>query len=354
MRVVVANLTGGGLSGGYRKYLHRLMPRMAADRRVEQLTIFVPRTAEASLDRALDVRRYDVTDAGVRTLADEVRALAPDVVFVPTARFLPFGRPTVTMVRNMEPLMVPFAGNAFREGIRNLGRAGQAKRASRSATRVIAVSKFVREFLLTRWGIPPERVGLVYHGVDPWPPAGTVQNRVLFTAGSIRPARGLEDVINALAELPPDVQLRIAGRVDAGAERYAKQLHEIAESVGVARRITWMGQLSDPQMHTQLSTCAVFVMTSRAEACPNTALEAMSAGSVIVSVDHEPMPEFFGDAALYYRAPDAEALAARVVDLLEGRVDRAALQARAHARAAQFSWDATCDLTIRELEIARA
>ena len=36
MRIAVVNLTSGGLSGGYRKYLARLMPLLASDPRVQR------------------------------------------------------------------------------------------------------------------------------------------------------------------------------------------------------------------------------------------------------------------------------------------------------------------------------
>ena len=359
MRVVVANLTGGGLSGGYRKYLQRLMPLLAADRRVEQLHVFLPAGSVASFDPALDVRPYAAGDAGGRAVHEAMRALSPDIVFVPTARFIDIGRPVVTMVRNMEPLMVPFGGNSWREALRNLARAGQAKRASRRATRVIAVSQFVREFLVRQWSLPADRVGVVYHGVDrpgadaaPPRSGGAVTRRTLFTAGSIRPARGLEDAIDALPRLPADVHLTIGGRVDAGAEHYAARLHERAQRLGVHSRITFAGHLDAPQVYAAMRDCDVFVMTSRAEACPNTALEAMSAGAPIVSVGHEPMPEFFGTAALYYRAGSGPALADRILDILSGRVDRSELAARARKRASQFDWATTADLTIRQLELA--
>lgn len=354
MRVVVANLTGGGLSGGYRKYLQRVMPLIAADARIERLHIFVPAGSGVVFDPHLDVRHYGSGEAGGRAMIDEMRTLSPDVVFVPTARFIDIGRPVVTMVRNMEPLIVPFGGNSWREGLRNLARAGSAKRASRRSARVIAVSRYVREFLVHRWGIPAERVGVVYHGVDHEDRGALVNARTLFTAGSIRPARGLEDAIEALARLPADVHLRIGGRVDPGAEHYARKLHALASRLDVQARVTFAGQLDAQQMRDELNGCGVFVMTSRAEACPNTALEAMSAGAMIVSVDHEPMPEFFGDAALYYPEGNGAALAERVMDVLDSPLLRPAKGEQARARARRFTWETTSDLTIRELELAHS
>ena len=63
--------------------------------------------------------------AGLRAA---VRAYAPDVVFIPTARWFPSGFPTVTMVRNMEPLVMPCEGNPPAERVRNLMRRREARR----------------------------------------------------------------------------------------------------------------------------------------------------------------------------------------------------------------------------------
>ncbi|CAN5730355.1 glycosyltransferase family 1 protein [soil metagenome] len=356
MRVAVVNLTAGGLSGGYRKYLRRLMPLLAADRRVSALRIFVPRTAAATFDTGLDVRTWDPGVGGRRAIASEVSAFGASVVFVPTARYATFGAaPVVTMVRNMEPLLVPFGGNAWTEGLRNVARAWEARRASKRARRVIAVSAHVREFLVRRWRIPEGRVGLVYHGVDPLEAKETAAdsaNRLIFTAGSIRPARGLEDVVRALPRLDRDVHLIVAGTVNRGAEPYAGRLRDLAATLGVSKRIRFVGELPDEAMEAAFRACAVFVMTSRAEACPNTALEAMSAGAVTVSVDHPPMPEFFGDAALYYPAGDAALLAGQLQSALDPGPGRARLSRAAIERARLFPWSATATRTISELERA--
>ena len=42
MKVAIVNLTSGGLSGGYLKYLRRLVPMLRQDVRISQLDLFVP------------------------------------------------------------------------------------------------------------------------------------------------------------------------------------------------------------------------------------------------------------------------------------------------------------------------
>jgi glycosyltransferase involved in cell wall biosynthesis len=101
--------------------------------------------------------------------------------------------------------------------------------------------------------------------------------------------------------------------------------------------------------------CEAFVMTSRAEACPNVALEAMSHGCRVVSTGQPPMPEFFGEAARYYRAGDAIDLARAVRALLgESPEDSRGRRETARTRAAGFRWPDTADRTIGELTRAVA
>lgn len=360
MKLAVLTLTRGSVSGGYRKYLQRLVPLLRAQPGIERLDLFVPPQMAAPGELT-----WPANDElrGFRELRRSVAALQPDVVFIPTARVLRVERiPVVSMIRNMEPLEVPFGGNRVVEGVKNVARAALARASARRSDRVIAVSNHVRDFLVERWHVPEERIGVVYHGIDPADPLEPPRPSVLaelgdapflFTAGSIRPARGLEDVIQAVATLPAAVRLVIAGTVDRGAEHYARDMRELARVHGVAARVVWAGHLDHRAMSWCFRRAAFFVMTSRAEACPNVVLEAMTEGAASVSTDHPPMPEFFSDAALYYRERDAGALARRLAEGFAA-ADSALqeLRQRARTRAGAFTWEATARATLTELQRA--
>jgi len=45
MRVAILNLTGGRISGGYRKYLQIVFPRMAKDPTIEEILCATPTLA---------------------------------------------------------------------------------------------------------------------------------------------------------------------------------------------------------------------------------------------------------------------------------------------------------------------
>jgi len=48
LRLAVVNLTAGGLSGGYQKYLQHLLPLLVRDTRLEQVDVFLPPQAGRS------------------------------------------------------------------------------------------------------------------------------------------------------------------------------------------------------------------------------------------------------------------------------------------------------------------
>lgn len=369
LRVAVVNLTNGGISGGYRKYLRAVLPRLAASSEIASLDVFSPAgvdAMEATAAKAAGVRLHTWQPSegwrGFATARREVRSCQPDVVFVPTSRWADFGAPTVVMVRNMEPLVRPFRGNIPTEAAKNVLRYRTTRDACRRADRVIAVSRFVADFLETRWHVPRERIGVVYHGLDEstgetLPPlvAPPVDRPFLLTAGSIRPARGLEDLIGALLALPPSRRptLVVAGDPTPDARRYAKRLRDRCVEAGLGSDILWIGHATTPVLAWLYARCSAFVMTTRVEACPNVALESMAHGALIVAADNAPLPEMFGDTAIHYRAGDPLDLARALETAFALSPDAIrARSARAIERASTFNWNRTVDATIAELRQA--
>jgi glycosyltransferase involved in cell wall biosynthesis len=303
----------------------------------------------------------------VASIKEQIRKASPDVVFIPTARYVNFDHiPTVTMIRNMEPLSIPFGQNPFVEAIKNIGRAYSAKKASVRADRIISVSKYVKEFLVKHWRININRIGVVYHGVElpngisplkvPDCLKSLQHEKIIFTAGSIRPARGLEDLLlafNLMYRKNPSFKLVVAGSTDPCMEGYKSKLDAMTTKLGVTSSVRWAGALSESEMSWCYQNCSAFIMTSRAEACPNVVLEAMAHGCVCISTETPPMPEFFRDAAVYYPPNDGRTLGEAIQMVLswdDGKKRKIFEQAR--NRASQFSWDVCAEKTVRELNKA--
>ena len=171
MRLAIINLTGGSLSGGSVKTIRYLVPSIQNEIHESKVQVFIPSKAVDSnmlIDK--DLRAWPERDwmKGFYWLRREIRAFAPDAIYVPNAMWLNFGNvPYVVMVRNMEALVQPFGGNPISVGIKNLLRREMARYACRNATRIIAISQFVHDFLVEKWHIPSSKIGIVHHGIEP-------------------------------------------------------------------------------------------------------------------------------------------------------------------------------------------
>ena len=83
-------------------------------------------------------------------------------------------------------------------------------------------------------------------------------------------------------------------------------------------------------------------------------VEAFACGCPVVSSDATSLPEVAGGAALLFEAGSAEALAARLTEVLGGGAVRAALRAAGLARAADFSWARAAQQTVESYRRAAA
>ncbi len=367
MKIALVNYSGGGLSGGCRKYLRQIVPLLRADLRIDELSIFVPPRIDFSACGPCLTWPETSPLHSISFIKRKMAELKPDVIFIPNFWHLGSGKtPVVVMLRNMEMAAVPFGRNSLIDHLRHILRRALAMRGCRKATRVIAVSDFVKDFLNEKWKIPAGKIDRVYHGIAPvGDPSRFVQPAALkdidsrpfiFTAGSIRTYRGLEDLLKAAADTRVrrhGVRLVIAGGVDWGSGFYKRELDRLAQTNGLLPELVYTGPLNESEMNWCYRHCRLFVMTSRIEACPNTALEAMAHGCRIVSTTNPPMPEFFRDAADYYKAGAAGELAQRMDEALgEATLQKKARAKRAVEIASEFTWKRTVDETLQSLERA--
>lgn len=150
----------------------------------------------------------------------------------------------------------------------------------------------------------------------------------------------------AFAELP-GWRLAIVG---GGPLR--EELQSLAQDLGIAPRIDWLGYLDDPIPYLRASK--FFVLTSRFEGSPNALLEAMACGLASVVADASPGPlELIGDdAGLVVPVEDAAATAAAIVRLANDEGLRARLGEAAVKRTEMYQVDAAMRVWLELLDVA--
>jgi glycosyltransferase involved in cell wall biosynthesis len=153
--------------------------------------------------------------------------------------------------------------------------------------------------------------------------------RVVLHVGRLSAVKNQALAIEALARLPEDVRLAVAGE---GRDRAA--LERLARERGVAGRATLLGYRTDAT--ALIAGADALLVTSRNEAMPLTVIEAMLAGTPVVSTPWLGASEMLGAGAYGSVVPDyaAASVAAALLGVLDDpdgsreRAERAAAFAR--------------------------
>ncbi|MFA6429337.1 MAG: glycosyltransferase family 4 protein [Patescibacteria group bacterium] len=163
------------------------------------------------------------------------------------------------------------------------------------AQAIITPSRYLKS-VVEQWGIASDRIHVIYNGVDPLPVVaprealrerfGVLDNRVLLTAVRAVPWKGVDFLIDILAQLPPQVLLVVAGDGPSleGWKQKAKALH-------LEDRVRWLGRVDRKTLTEWYSSADVFLLASAYEGFPHVIAEAVAVGLPCFVTDKAGNPE---------------------------------------------------------------
>lgn len=193
-----------------------------------------------------------------------------------------------------------------------------------------------------------DRVDLLYHGLDladfPPPLARALRDGsdpddpvTVVSIGRAVAKKGYDDLLDALALLPPDLHWRFV-HIGGGALKAA--LQDRAVRLGIADRVTWRGAQPRAAVLDALAGADLFVLASKIagdgdrDGLPNVLMEAQAAGLATVATRVSAIPELIEDGVTGALVPpqDPKALAAALAGLIGDPARRAALGAAGRDR----------------------
>ncbi len=235
---------------------------------------------------------------------------------------------------------------------------------ARRADLIVTVSESSRrdiERALLRGLRRPPAVSVIGEGVAPmFTPAPACARpapgaaRKIFWVGRPDPYKNLDGLLRALAEVRRQaafpVELRLAGALDP---RYP-EAPRLAQTLGVADAVAWLGYLTDAQLLAEYRQADVFALPSLYEGFGLPVLEAMACGTPVVCSDCASLPEVAGDAALRVDPRDHGALGRALLRVLSDTALAEDLAARGLARVRQRTWAETARRTLAAYRTAAA
>jgi glycosyltransferase involved in cell wall biosynthesis len=351
--------------GGVRVYTHRLLSALLDLRSGHEFVFFYRNPAVVGTyaarpevaETALPAR----TSLGWDQLAmpRAVRRHRLDVLYNPKYSIpLRATCPSVWVCHGLDWYVMPW-GSRF---VDRMSHRFLVPRYAARADAIIAVSEVTREHVLQYLPASPDRVPVVYSGVDdvfrrPADPERlqalrakyTLPGRFLLYAGAIYPPKNYRRLIRAYARVGPErgIPLVIAG----GENRFLSEgeLRE-PEALGIGEWVRRPGWVEQEELAGFYALAEALLLPSLFESFGLPVLEAMAAGCPVVTADRYGTRELAEGAAVLVDPEDVEAIASGIRQMLDDTALRERMIAAGRERSRSFTWERCARDTLAVLE----
>jgi len=247
------------------------------------------------------------------------------------------------------------------------GDEGERRRRGRwfgMADAIVAANRYAMDLLVTRFGVPPQKIVLIPNGVDlsvfyPEPPPprlaeqyGLAGRHVLLTLTRLVPRKGIDKVLEALpivAAKFPDVIYLVVGE---GPQR--EELQKTAQTLGIEGLVTFAGAVPHDQTRHFYSSAEIVLLPNRveggeADGLPLVFLEANACAKPVIGGKAAGSAEIIrdGENGLLVDGCDAREIAAAICALLGDEGRRTAMGRKGREMAQAWGWPARAQMFLQ-------
>lgn len=219
--------------------------------------------------------------------------------------------------------------------------------------RIITVSNYEMNNIMTKLNIPRERMAMIYNGYNEWfrPIADTAQvyqkyieePGYFFFLGNTDPKKNTERTLIAYAKyLEKSEVKRKLLMADLGKE-YLNEIVRRNHLEDMMQQVVMPGYIVNSDLPFIYNSAFAFLYTSLRESFGIPLLEAMACGTPVITSNTSSMPEIGGPDAILINPEDPDAIAEMMIrletdDKYYRRQEKIGLD-----RAEQFSWQQTAE-----------
>jgi len=241
--------------------------------------------------------------------------------------------------------------------------------------RLVVMSKRGAEFLHEIYGVPPEKIDLIPHGIPDLPfvdPSfhkdlfGVEGKIVLLSFGLLSASKGIENVIAALPAIlarHPNVVYIVVGAthpqvVRNEGETYRLSLQWLAQEKGVEGQVIFYNRFVNMEELVEFISAADIYITpylNAAQITSGTLAYTVGAGKAVISTPYWYAEEMLAEGrGVLVPFRDPAALADQVINLLDNESQRHAMRKRAYLFGRAMIWPQVASRYMESFERARA
>jgi glycosyltransferase involved in cell wall biosynthesis len=223
------------------------------------------------------------------------------------------------------------------------------------ASSIITVSHYVKNDVISKFGIDPSKIHVAYNAVHTQKKNTTspeknhkthINHPYFIYVGSLHPRKNIIRLIDGFIRFKSmtnnDYKLVIAGRL-------AWKSDDIKQKLTSSPDIIYLGMVSETMKNELISKAVALAYISVFEGFGIPIIEAMRLGVPVITSSVTSMPEVAGDAALLVDPFDINSISSAMETLSNDKHLRADLIKKGNVRYPYFSWDKSGNIIYNEL-----
>jgi len=252
----------------------------------------------------------------------------PDI-FLTLGHYAPRFSPIPTMVCIMDLAFLKFPQTFRRSDLWQLKL--WTAYSVRQAKHIFAISQATKNDIVTAYGVPENKISVVYPGVDQLTVQGKspIKGQYLLYVGTLQPRKNLDALIQAFTSITPlRCDLVIAGKMGW---KYQQK---------TVSHVKYLGYVPNEKLGALIKGSAGLILPSLYEGFGIPVVQAMALGTPVLVSRNSSLPEIVADCGLYIEPPFGhEEVKQGIIQLLS--LSKAAKQSQliaARQKSMNFSW----------------
>lgn len=232
--------------------------------------------------------------------------------------------------------------------------------AIRRSRKIITVSEFTKQDLITQFGVRADKISVTYEGVANLAKGRDslfvakldnqetlhqyhIENNFLLYVGNAYPHKNLDTLLRVFAKLlshMPGLRLVLIGKEDY----FYNRVHDQARALNLWQKgnynspVIFPGYVSDAQLEILYAEASAYIFPSLYEGFGLPPLEAMAKGCPVISSNRTSLPEILGDAAYYFNPEDEADMLNVILKMFSDEQSKQMMVLKGLEQVKKYSW----------------